>query len=90
MIDYISESVCDNNIWNLNCSVSLHVSGGTTVLCHAAMGTLIIDHLLVFPLLKLLDELGKWGQLSRVHQIELINEIYEVLEAGAQVGLRRQ
>lgn len=47
-------------------SVTLNVSGGATVLSHAAVGTLGVNHLFVFPFLELLDQFGKRCQFARI------------------------
>lgn len=60
------------------------------MLSHAAVGTLGVNHLFVFPFLELLDQFGEWCQFARIDQVELVNEIYEVLEARVQVRLRRE
>ena len=57
------------------------------MLSHTAMSTLCIQYLLIFPFFELLDELGERSQLSRVHQIELVYEIDEMLEACVEMGL---
>lgn len=38
----------------------------------------------------MLDELRKRSELLRVHQLELVDEVDEVLEAGIEVRLRRE
>ena len=71
-------------------SVIFEVTCWTAVLSHATVSTLCIDYLFIFPFFELLDKFCKRGELPRVNQIELINEIYEVLEAGVQMSLRRK
>ena len=44
----------------------------------------------IFAFLELLYKLGEWCELARIDQIELVNEVDEVLEAGVQVRLGRQ
>ena len=44
----------------------------------------------ILPLLELLNQLSQGGQLLRVHQVELVNEINKVLEASVQMSLRLQ
>ena len=68
-------------------SISLHFIGWTVVLCHATVGTLSVDKLLVLPFFELLDQLSEGSQLSRVDKVELIDEIYEMLKASIQVRL---
>ena len=57
------------------------------MLCHATVGTLSVDKLLVLPFFELLNQLGEGSQLSRVDKVELIDEIYEVLKTSIQVCL---
>ena len=58
------------------------------MLCHATVGTLSVDKLLVFSFFDLLNQLSEGSQLSRVDKVELIDEIYEVLKTSIQVRLR--
>ena len=44
----------------------------------------------ILPLLELLDKLSQGCQFLLVHQVELVDEVYEVLEAGVQVSLCRE
>ena len=74
---------------NLLTSVALHVTSWPIVLRHATVCTLRVNQLFIFPLLELLNQLGQWSQFTRVNQIKLVDEIYEMLEACIQVRLRR-
>jgi hypothetical protein len=68
----------------------LHIAGGASVLSHAAVGTLSVEKLLILPFLKLLNKFRKRCKLTRVNQIELVDEIYKMLEACIQMRLCRQ
>jgi len=65
-----------------------HVLGALSSGAHDLLA--FAEVLFILSFLKLLNQLGQWSQFARVHQLKLVDEVNEVLEASVQVGLSTQ